>query len=166
MLKKAINDFNGTAIIVSHDREFLDGLVTKIYEFGKKKVREHLGGIYEFLERKRIENLQELEQVQKRKVEHLEKKPIVSENKLDYEARKALNREIRKVEKTVQQTENDVSRLEDEILEMQTELSNPEKASDSEFVMQLQKKERELEQKIYEWEISSEQLEELKAKLK
>ncbi|PIE99408.1 MAG: glycosyl transferase family 2, partial [Paludibacter sp.] len=75
-------------------------------------------------------------------------------------------REIRKVEKTVQQTENDVSRLEDEILEMQTELSNPEKASDSEFVMQLQKKERELEQKIYEWEISSEQLEELKAKLK
>ncbi len=165
VLKKAINDFNGTAIIVSHDREFLDGLVTKIYEFGNKKVREHLGGVYEFLERKRMENLQELERVQKQKVEYSAKETIISENKLDYEARKELNREIRKAEKTVQKAENEVGQLEEEITEMQTKLSNPEKASDAEFVMQLQKRERELEQKMYEWEISSEKLEELKAKL-
>jgi ATP-binding cassette subfamily F protein 3 len=61
VLKQALNDFDGTLIVVSHDRDFLDGLVTKVYEFGNKKVREHLCGIYEFLETKKMENLQELE---------------------------------------------------------------------------------------------------------
>ena len=61
MLKQALQDFDGTLIVVSHDRDFLDGLVTKVYEFGGGKVREHLCGIYEFLENKRLENLQELE---------------------------------------------------------------------------------------------------------
>ena len=61
VLKQALQDFDGTLIVVSHDRDFLDGLVTKVYEFGGGKVREHLCGIYEFLETKRLENLQELE---------------------------------------------------------------------------------------------------------
>ena len=61
VLKQALQDFDGTLIVVSHDRDFLDGLVTKVYEFGGGKVREHLCGIYEFLENKRLENLQELE---------------------------------------------------------------------------------------------------------
>lgn len=61
VLKQALQDFDGTLIVVSHDRDFLDGLVTKVYEFGGGKVKEHLGGIYEFLETKRLENLQELE---------------------------------------------------------------------------------------------------------
>jgi len=60
VLKEAIKAYDGTAIIVSHDREFLDGLVTKVYEIGNKKIREHLGGIYEFLEKKKMENLNEL----------------------------------------------------------------------------------------------------------
>jgi ATP-binding cassette subfamily F protein 3 len=62
VLKQAIKDFEGTAIIVSHDRDFLDGLVEKVYEFGGGKVREHLGGIYDFLQKKQIENLKQLEQ--------------------------------------------------------------------------------------------------------
>ena len=61
VLKQALQDFDGTLIVVSHDRDFLDGLVTKVYEFGGGKVKEHLGGIYDFLETKRLENLQELE---------------------------------------------------------------------------------------------------------
>ena len=61
ILKQAIKDFTGTVIVVSHDREFLDGLVEKVYEFGSGKVRECLGGIYEFLEKKKMDSLQELE---------------------------------------------------------------------------------------------------------
>ena len=61
ILKQALMDFDGTLIVVSHDRDFLDGLVTKVYEFGNKKVTEHLEGIYEFLQRKKMENLNELE---------------------------------------------------------------------------------------------------------
>ena len=60
VLKQALLDFDGTLIVVSHDRDFLDGLVSKVYEFGHGRVREHLGGIYEFLESKKMENLQEL----------------------------------------------------------------------------------------------------------
>ncbi|NLO71935.1 MAG: ABC-F family ATP-binding cassette domain-containing protein [Porphyromonadaceae bacterium] len=163
VLKEAIKAFDGTAIIVSHDREFLDGLVSKIYEFGNKKVREHMGGIYEFLKKKKIENLSELglSQSQTTIVEAPAEKEV-SENKLSYEARKELNRKIRKAEKDVHLTENAIEKLENEISEMQSQLENPEKASDPEFIMLLQKKERELEQKMYEWEILAEELEELK----
>lgn len=64
VLKQALLDFDGTLIVVSHDRDFLDGLVSKVYEFGHGLVREHLCGIYEFLESKKMENLQELEKKQ------------------------------------------------------------------------------------------------------
>ena len=64
VLKQALQDFDGTLIVVSHDRDFLDGLVTKVYEFGHGRVREHLGGIYDFLESKKLESLQELEKKQ------------------------------------------------------------------------------------------------------
>lgn len=163
VLKEAIKAFDGTAIVVSHDREFLDGLVTKVYEFGNKKVLQYMGGIYEFLKKKKIENLNELglSQSQTTMAEvPLEKE--VSGNKLSYEARKELNKKIRKAEKEVEQAENAVEKFENEIADMQTQLENPEKASDPEFIMLLQKKQRELEQKMYEWEILAEELEELK----
>ncbi len=164
VLKEAIKAFDGTAIVVSHDREFLDGLVTKVYEFGNKKVREHMGGIYEFLKKKKIENLNELglSQSQTTVIEVPAEKEV-SENKLSYEARKELNKKIRKAEKEVELAENSVEKFENEIAEMQTQLENPEKASDPEFIMLLQKKQRELERKMYEWEILAEELEELKA---
>jgi ATP-binding cassette subfamily F protein 3 len=101
VLKEAIKNFSGTAIIVSHDREFLDGLVEKVFEFGNKKVREFLGGIYEFLDYKKMENLKELEI--KSVVETSKNDSgILSANKLNYEARKEVSKKIKKVEKEIE----------------------------------------------------------------
>lgn len=162
ILKSAIKAFDGTVIVVSHDREFLDGLVTKVYEFGGKKVREHLGGIYEFLQYKKMNNLSELEISNSLKAATETKDKTISENKLSYEARKELNRKIKKSEKAIEEVEQLVSKLETEIANMNKMLELPEKASDNEFIILYQKKQRELEQKIYEWEILSEEFENLK----
>jgi ATP-binding cassette subfamily F protein 3 len=162
VLKEAIKAFDGTVIVVSHDREFLDGLVTKVYEFGNKKIREHLGGIYEFLQYKKMDSLRELEISVSLKAATEAKDKTVSENKLSYEARKEQNRKIRKAEKEVEEVEKNVSALENEIAKMGELLQLPEKASDSDFILLYQKKQRELEQKMYEWEILSEELDNLK----
>lgn len=161
VLKEAIKAFDGTVIVVSHDREFLDGLVNKVYEFGNKKIREHLGGIYEFLEHKKMDSLRELEINQPGASAGETKEKTVSENKLSYEARKELSRKIRKAEKEVEEAEARIASLEKEIAGMNEQLQLPEKASDNEFILLYQKKQRELEQKMYEWEILSEQAEEL-----
>lgn len=161
VLKEAIKAFDGTVIVVSHDREFLDGLVNKVYEFGNKKIREHLGGIYEFLEHKKMDSLRELEINQPCASAGETKEKTVSENKLSYEARKELSRKIRKAEKEVEEAEARIASLEKEIAGMNEQLQLPEKASDNEFILLYQKKQRELEQKMYEWEILSEQAEEL-----
>ncbi|MEA4982795.1 MAG: ABC-F family ATP-binding cassette domain-containing protein [Paludibacter sp.] len=162
VLKDAIRAFNGTAIIVSHDREFLDGLVTKVYEFGNKKVREHLGGIYDFLQYKKMENLQELEINTALKRNEPDEEKSSSENKLNYEARKELNKKIRKAEKDVSDAESIISTLENDIKLMENQMQQSEVASDPDFVMKFQKKQRELEQKMYEWEILNEELDTLK----
>ncbi|HOH55901.1 MAG TPA: ATP-binding cassette domain-containing protein, partial [Paludibacteraceae bacterium] len=162
VLKEAIKAFDGTAIIVSHDREFLDGLVTKVYEFGNKKVKEHLGGIYDFLQTKKIENLQELERNVSPEVKNEGEAKTESESKLNYESRKELNRKIRKLEKDVETTENLIADLDDRIQQMNMDLQIPEKASDPEFILSLQKKRAELERKMYEWEILSEELEKIR----
>lgn len=162
ILKDAIKAFNGTVIVVSHDREFLDGLVTKVYEFGNKKIREHLGGIYDFLQTKNMENLRELEVNTADKLSRKDEPKEISENKLSYEARKEHSKKIRKAEKEVEEVEKGVSALETELAEMDIQLQLPEKASDPEFIQLYQKKQRELEQRMYEWEILCEQLEELK----
>ncbi|MDP4201310.1 MAG: ABC-F family ATP-binding cassette domain-containing protein [Bacteroidota bacterium] len=115
VLKEAIKSFDGTVIVVSHDREFLDGLVTKVYEFGHKKIKEHLGGIYDFLQSKKIENLQELE---RKTIAAAVKGPAakpVTDNKLDYEARKELSRQIKKLERQQQEAEAAIDKLEKEI---------------------------------------------------
>ncbi len=163
VLKEAIKSFDGTVIVVSHDREFLDGLVTKVYEFGNKKVREHLGGIYAFLQYKKMDSMKELEVASALKTlisESTDKS--TSENKLSYEARKEQNRKIKKAERAVEEMEKLVSKLELELKEMDKVLETPEKASDNQYIQLYQKKQRELEQKVYEWEILCEELEELK----
>ena len=162
VLKEAIKAFDGTVIVVSHDREFLNGLVTKVYEFGNKKVREHLGGIYEFLQYKKMDSLKELEISNSLKTTIEASEKPVSENKLSYEARKELSRKIKKAERAVEDIEKVVSDLETEIANMNKLLELPEKASDNEFIMFYQKKQRELEQKMYEWEILNEELETIK----
>ena len=163
VLKAAIKAFDGTVIVVSHDREFLDGLVTKVYEFSNKKVREHLGGIYDFLQYKKMDSLRELEISVSLKAITEEKEKTVSENKLSYEARKELNKKIKKAERAVEEVELLIAELESDIKDMDNELQQPEKAADNEYILTYQKKQRELEQKVYEWEILSEELEELKA---
>jgi len=165
VLKEAIKAFDGTVIVVSHDREFLDGLVTKVYEFGNKKVREHLGGIYEFLQYKKMDTLRELEVATSLKaISDAVEKPV-SENKMSYEARKEHNRKIRKAEKAVEEIEKVVSALEDELANMVKQLEMPEYASDNDYIMLYQKKQREMEQKVYEWEILSEEADNLKAEV-
>jgi ATP-binding cassette, subfamily F, member 3 len=161
VLKEAIKTFDGTVIVVSHDREFLAGLVTKVYEFGNKKIREHLGGIYEFLQYKKMDTLRELEISTSLKTATAAIEKPVSENKLTYEARKEQSRKIKKAERAVEDIEKQVSALETELAQMNKMLELPEKASDNEYIMLYQKKQREMEQKVYEWEILSEELEQL-----
>jgi len=167
VLKEALKAFTGTAVIVSHDREFLDGLVDKVYEFSNKKIREHLGGIYDFLHHKKIESLQELETnvsfskpLQNQDV--IPEVKGVSDNKLSYETRKEQNRKIRKAERDVSEVEMEVEKLEAALDAMQAELQHPEKASDSDFILKMHQKQRALDQKMYEWEILTETLENLK----
>jgi len=161
VLKEAIKAFDGTVIVVSHDREFLDGLVTKVYEFGNKKVREHLGGIYDFLQYKKMDTLSELEISTSLKSATEPTDKNVSENKLSYEARKEQNKKIKKAERAVEEIEKIISKFETEIAEMDKQLEHSEKASDNEYIQLYQRKKRELEQKVYEWELLSEELEEL-----
>jgi ATP-binding cassette subfamily F protein 3 len=161
VLKEAIKAFDGTVIVVSHDREFLAGLVTKVYEFGNKKVREHLGGIYEFLQYKKMDTLRELEVTNSLKIQSETLDKPVSENKLSYEARKEQNRKIKKAERAVEDIEKTIASFEADIAEMDRQLEKPEKASDNDYIQLYQRKKRELEQKVYEWEILSEELEQL-----
>jgi ATPase components of ABC transporters with duplicated ATPase domains len=162
VLKDAIKAFNGTVVVVSHDREFLDGLVDKVYEFGNHKIKEHLGGIYDFLQSKKLSSLQELERkVQTQTVEAKEVQP--SDNKLSYEAKKELTKKIRKAEKAVADSEAEINAIEQRIAEIETELQNPENATNTALFDEYKKKKHELEQKMYEWELLSEELETVKA---
>jgi len=132
ILKEALKEFDGTAIIVSHDREFLDGLVDKVYEFGNQKVKEHLGGIYEFLERKKIESLRELErnEVSSLRAERSNPTIIASEAKQsNYEERKEQQRRIKRLEKTIADLESQIEKMEAEAKQMEEILATPVGAS-------------------------------------
>lgn len=129
ILKKAIREFDGTAIIVSHDRDFLNGLVDKICEFGGGKVVEHIGGIYDFLSKKKLENLQQLELSQLSVPSKSEEKQETrSENKLSYQEQKERNREIRKLEKEISETEHRITKMEAELSEIERKLTTSEGA--------------------------------------
>lgn len=132
VLKNALKDFDGTVILVSHDRDFLDGLVDKVYEFGGKKVKEHLGGIYYFLERKKMDNLRELERVAVTSSESTDEAALQpSQNKLSYEARKEWARSVKRVEKAIADKEQQIAGLESSVAEVEEKLATPEGASDT-----------------------------------
>ena len=161
-LKEAIKEFDGTVIVVSHDREFLDGLVTKVYEFGGGVVKEHIGGIYDFLQKKKIESLNELQlsaspTMSATKKEELE---TVSENKLSYEAQKELNKKIRKLEKRIADCEQKIEKLEAQIAEVEAKMTTPEGASDMSLYEQHQQLKKDLDAVVEEWESVSIELEE------
>lgn len=131
VLKKAIGEFDGTAIIVSHDRYFLNELVTKIYEFDRGKVIEHLGGIYDFMAKKKLENQQQPETSIQNSYVRIEEKTNNQKrkNKLSYHKQKERNRQIRKLEKEIQETEEKITKMEEDLSSIESELTTPEGAS-------------------------------------
>ena len=159
VLKAALKEFNGTVICVSHDRDFLDGLVEKVYEFGGGKVKEHLGGIYDFLRSKRIDSLQELErksdEAMRRKGEDT-KGEESSSAKLDYAAQKAAAAARRKKEKQIAEVETAIAKLEQEQQEIETLLTDVVNQTTENF-QRYEHIKREMEQRLYEWEILSEE---------
>ena len=153
ILKDALKDFNGTVICVSHDRDFLDGLVEKVYEFGGGHVREHIGGIYDFLRTKKISSLQELE-ISKPAVTAA-KPTIATNSKADYEAQKAEAAAKRKKERQIADTEAEIARLEQQQTELETILNDPANQTPDNFAKYEHIKHT-IEQKLYEWELLSE----------
>ena len=158
VLKTALKEFNGTVICVSHDRDFLDGLVDKVYEFGGGKVREHLGGIYDFLRSKRIDSLQELERKNDEAMRQKgnEAKTESSSAKLDYAAQKAAAAARRKKEKQIADIEAAIAKLELQQHEMETLLADVAQQTAENF-QRYEHIKREMEQRLYEWEILSEE---------
>lgn len=168
VLKDAIKAFDGTAIIVSHDRDFLDGLVSKVYEFGNQRVREHLCGIYEYLEKKNLDSLQELEKKDKTADKASDKtaaeqpaKPQTSDT-LSFEEQKDLKRKRSQLEKTVKATKKQISDLEQEISELETKMTTPEGSSDQNLYIRHGQLRQELEAATEKWMEASEELENLK----
>ncbi len=165
VLKQAIEAFEGTAIIVSHDRDFLNGLVGKVYEFGAGRVREHLGGIYEFLEKRELENLQELERNtapagSDNGGKRAEQQEPMSEGKRSYQEQKAWNRKVRKLEQDVKKAEEKVERLEKKITEMESRLATPEGAADMELLQEYLETKAKLDRALNLWERLALELEE------
>ena len=132
VLKEAIREFDGTVILVSHDRDFLDGLATKVYEFGGGTVKEHLGGIYDFLQKKKIDSLNEL------------------------------NKKIKKLERQVADCEASIEETESAIAILEAKMATPEGASDMQLYERHQKLKQQLDTTVEEWERVSMELEEVK----
>ena len=163
VLKAALQDFNGTVICVSHDRDFLNGLVEKVYEFGGGRVKEHLGGIYDFLRAKKIDSLQDLERIKNGPIPTVNRRstdgqsqcnaPVEPSNaKLDYAAQKAAAAEKRKKERQIAETEEAIAALEAQQAEIEQLLSLPENQTQENF-QRYESVKHQIEQKMYEWEI-------------
>ena len=169
VLKEAIREFDGTVIIVSHDRDFLDGLATKVYEFGGGQVKEHIGGIYDFLQKKKIESLNELQKAPALSASPVDTKKETategisqSESKLSYEAQKELNKKLKKLERQVADCETEIEQTESAIAILEEKMATPEGASDMTLYEQHQKLKQQLDRTVEEWEKVSIELEELK----
>jgi ATP-binding cassette, subfamily F, member 3 len=160
ILKQALVDYDGTIIVVSHDREFLDGLVNCVYEFKDKKVKQHLGGIYEFLQRKKIESMKELEKKDLTLNQEIKSQKIEEAEKVSFDERKEINKNINKLEKNIEKNEQEIAGLEQKIAEMDRILAETN-GSDPEVFKKYDRLKKELENKMYEWEILHEQLDEL-----
>ena len=169
VLKQAIRDFNGTVILVSHYREFLDGLVSKVYEFGGGQVREHLGGIYDFLESRKLDSLRELEQ--RATVSKTEKDGNISkdsaspaqseDSKLSYGEQKEFARRLRKAEKVVADIESEIAGLEKRIAEVEEKLATPDGAADTSLYELHGQLKKQLDDVMWKWSEASEVLDKL-----
>jgi|APDOM4702015159_1054818.scaffolds.fasta_scaffold02339_2 ATP-binding cassette subfamily F protein 3 len=165
ILKQALQDYDGTLLVVSHDREFLDGLVSKVYEFRDGVVKEHLGGVQEFLAKRKMERLQELE----RKAQPAAGAKVdggISDGKQSYIEKKEQEKIIRKAENLVSNIEKEIEHLESEVAKMDEMFANPSKyqidPTDGELFKKYSSTKKAIEEKMYEWEIAHEELEKLK----
>ncbi len=162
ILKQALKSYDGTLIIVSHDRDFLDGLVDKLYEFRDGKVKEHLGGVQDFLERRKLETLNELERhykpvAEEKPVEVIQKK---EEAKQEYEAKKYISKEERKIRNRISFLEKGIEELEEKQSKIEEILANPGPEDDiMELTRSYLENKRELDFKMAEWEKLSESIE-------
>jgi len=166
ILKEALKEFDGTAIIVSHDREFLDGLVDKVYEFGNQKVKEHLGGIYEFLERKKIESLRELErnEAPSLRVERSNPTVIASEPKQSgYEERKEQQRRIKRLERNIADLESQIEKMETEMKQMEEILATPDGASNVNLLWEHAELQKKISDSLDRWSDTTIELENYKS---
>ena len=177
VLKEAIKAFDGTAIIVSHDREFLDGLVTKVYEFGGGRVREHLGGIYDFLRAKQISELSELQVAKSASSPSTASSPSMTSTTSrtsrtsetgspgngaqSYAERKEQQKRVRKAEKAVEESERKISDMERRLKELDDLLMKPENASDMKLVTEYTSTKKALDEEVERWERLSEELDTL-----
>lgn len=164
VLKEAIKAFDGTAIVVSHDREFLDGLVSKVYEFGGGKVTEHIGGIYDYLQAHNAatidERLSSLSQTSGNKSASInEPQQEPSAGKLSYAEHKEQQKKIRKAERAVAESEEKISKMEARIKELDTLLCNPDHASDMVLITEYTDIKKAIEEEEERWEKLSEELE-------
>lgn len=163
VLKEAIKAFNGTVIIVSHDREFLDGLVSKVYEFGGGKVKEHLGGIYDFLRAKAISSLDELgvadvAKTDNRQTARKEKVAEAAKPELSYAERKERNKKITRYEKLIKESETRIEELEGRLKELDEILSKPENAAQIDLCSEYATIRQALDKEMENWEQLSETL--------
>ena len=167
VLKEAIRAFDGTAIIVSHDREFLDGLVTKVFEFGGGRVREHIGGIYDFLRDRadslemRGERIEFAANADANKSAPSAPAAAPSSAKSDYAARKEQQKVLRRAERAVEESEKKIARMEQRLKELDLLLSDPAKACDMTLVSEYTDTKRQLDDEVERWEQLSEELEKL-----
>ena len=170
VLKEAIRAFDGTVILVSHDRDFLDGLVTKVYEFGGGRVREHLGGIYDYLHARQIETLDQLSAAPARtgtapvKTGTASAKTVAvtetaaSAGKLDYEQRKEQQRQRRKLEKAVADAERRIGELEKDLAGVEAQMATPEGAADTALYERHAALKKQLDDAMDAWEKAGEAL--------
>ena len=156
ILKQAITDFDGTVIVVSHDRDFLDGMVQKVYEFGDHRVREHLCGIWEFLEKKQLDSLQQIEASDKSHEPKAENMP--SAGRLSYEEQKERERKHKQAQKRVKQVEERIQQLEQDIAAIEQQLSEGQ-TDDPSIYDRHAALQSDLEQTLTDWENASMTLE-------
>jgi len=167
ILKNALINFNGTVLVVSHDREFLDGFVNCIYEFRNKKAKQHLGGIYDFLEKKKIESLKELEiNNNPRKTEKVNHTKINSLQEYSFQEQKEISRTISRLEKQVEKTETEIQTIENESAELDRLLSSSENLQDRTIFDKYELLKKQLKTAMEEWEKQHEELEHWKMKKK
>ena len=164
VLKEAIQAFDGTVIVVSHDRDFLNGIVNKVYEFGDHRIREHLGGIYDFLQKKQLDSLQQLEikntpSSTASAAEATE--ATASQGKMDYQRQKERERRIRQAEKQVKTYEAKIAELEEQLAEIEEKLSTAG-SEDLDIYYAHSKINRELEEAMAKWEEAGEDLEKVR----